>query len=40
MKPLCDKAVKVRHHSFPPIFNHGIVAETDEISYHGIRARR
>jgi hypothetical protein len=40
MKPLCDKAVKVRECSFPPIFNHGIVAETGEISYHWIRARR
>jgi hypothetical protein len=34
------KALKVRHHGSPSIFDHGVVAETAEIRYHGIKAGR
>jgi hypothetical protein len=35
---LWDKAVKVCHHAYAPLFNRCIIIETSEISYHGVSA--
>ena len=35
---LWDEKVKIRHHSFSPIFNRCVVFVTNEVSYHGVTA--